>query len=178
MAFDAFCYSVAQKTKIPGETQDEEMSKLSAFEVLSFELGAETVINIGSITGGGSAGKATFKEFTITKKTDTASTGLFRCLCSGEHFDDLVIVLRRAAGGQVDNKKSGKTFMQFDMRLVMVQDMSWSGSDGDDVCEETVILQFGAIRIWYYKQDSKGKMADKPEEAMWSRVKNNYSLTV
>lgn len=177
MAFDAFCYSVAGQGKIPGETQDEDMSAKKAFEILSFELGAENTINIGSITGGGAAGKAVFKEFTITKKTDTASTGLFHSLCTGEHFDDIVIELRRAAGSSGQGK-SGKTFMKFDMRLVMVQDISWSGSDGDDVCEETVILQFGAIQIHYWAQDKQGKMAQKPAEAKWSRVKNNASLTV
>ena len=177
MAFDAFLYSESHKTKIPGETQDFDMEQKMAFELLSFELGAENNINIGSISGGGGAGKATFKEFTITKKTDTASAGLFHCLVAGEHFDDMFVELRRSAGSQAEGK-SGQTFMKFEFRLVMVQDISWSGSDGDDVCEETVILQYGAIKINYYKQDKTGKMAAKPEEAMWSRVKNNASLTV
>ena len=76
MSFDAFCYSTTDKDKIAGETQDEYYQKEhKAFEVLSFELGAENTINIGSISGGGGAGKATFKEFNITKKTDTASCG-------------------------------------------------------------------------------------------------------
>tara|TARA_R110002096_G_scaffold205630_2_gene391579 strand:- start:6221 stop:6754 length:534 start_codon:yes stop_codon:yes gene_type:complete len=177
MAFDAYCYSVSHKAKLLGETQDEDMSKKNAFEILSFEFGAENNINIGSITGGGAAGKATFKELSITKKTDTGSTFLFKALCTGEHLDDLVIELRRAAGGQASGA-SGKTFMRFDMRLVMVQDITWSGSDGDDVCEESVTLQYGAIQIHYFSQDKQGKMASKPEEAMWSRVKNNSSLTV
>jgi type VI secretion system secreted protein Hcp len=177
MAFDAFAYSVSHKGKLLGETQDKDMSDKNAFEILSFELGAENNINIGSVTGGGAAGKAVFKEFTVTKKTDNSSTFLFNALCSGEHIDDLVIELRRAAGANAGGK-SGITFMKFDMRLVMVQDISWSGSDGDDVCEETVIFQFGAIQIHYFAQDAKGKMASSPKEAMWSRVKNNASLTV
>lgn len=174
MAFDAFLYSKSHKSDIPGETQDEDMAKLGAFELLSFELGAENNVNIGSITGGGGAGKATFKEFTVTKKTDTASTGLFHALVSGTHFDDMFIELRRASG---DPNRSGTTFMKFEFRLVMVQDISWSGADGDDVCEETVVLQFGAIQVQYMPQDKAGKM-QKPKEAKWSRVKNNASLTV
>lgn len=174
MSFDAFCYSPTHKSIIPGETQDDAMAKHGAFELLSFELGAENVINIGSITGGGGAGKATFKEFTVTKKTDTASTGLFHALVTGQHFDDLIIELRRSGG---DAAASGKTFMKFEFRLVMVQDISWSGSDGDDVCEETVVFQFGAIEISYMKQDKQGKM-QAPEVKRWSRVKNNASLTV
>jgi type VI secretion system secreted protein Hcp len=60
----------------------------------------------------------------------------------------------------------------------MVQDITWSGSDGDDICEESLTLQYGAIKIHYFSQDAKGVMNSTPQEAMWSRVKNNNSLTV
>lgn len=176
MAFDAFCYSVAHKADLLGETQDREMKAKNAFEVMSFELGAENNINIGSITSGGSAGKATFKEFTVTKKTDTSSTLLFNHLVTGKHFKDMVIELRRGAS---DAKVSGRTFMKFEMNLVMVQDISWSGSDGDDVPEETVILQFGSIKITYIPQKADGSMNDSAKkETMWSRVKNEASMEV
>lgn len=179
MAFDAYCYSTTHggKDQLEGETQDDEMSKKKAFEILSFEFGAENNINIGSITGGGAAGKATFKELSITKKTDTASTFLFRALCTGIHMDDLIIELRRAAGGQTPTS-SGKTFMKFEMALVMVQDITWSGSDGDDICEESLTLQYGAIKIHYFPQDKQGKMSSTPKEAIWSRVKNKNTLDV
>ena len=172
MSFDAFCYSTTHAEDIPGETQDETYAEKKAFEIISFELGAENNINIGSISGGGGAGKATFKEVTITKKTDTASTGLFHALVTGKHFDNIIIELRRSGH---EDTKSGGVFMKFELHLVMVQDISWSGSDGDDVCEETVILQYGAIKIHYMAQDSKGKMG-APKEAMWNRVKNNKSI--
>ena len=175
MSFDAFCYSKSDKAKIPGETQDDEMMKLAAFELESFEFGAENNINIGSVTGGGGAGKATFKEMTIAKKTDTASTGLLECLVTGNHFQDLFIELRRS-GGAAD--VSGKTFMKFEFAMVMVQDITWSGASGDDVCTETVVLQYGAIKVQYFLQDKFGKMASKPSETMWSRVKNNKSMDV
>jgi type VI secretion system secreted protein Hcp len=173
MAFDAFMY-IPNISELKGETQDDDMSKKDAFEILSFEIGAENNINIGSISGGGGAGKATFKECTITKKTDTASCGLFLKLCEGKHFDDAHIVLRRSGGA--DNV-SGATFLQFDFKLMMVQDISWSGSDGDDICEETVVLQYGAMKVTYSKQDKQGKMAEH-SKAMWSRVKNKADLVV
>lgn len=177
MAFDAFCYMPDDKD-IKGETQDVDYSASDkgAFEILSFELGAENTINIGSITGGGGAGKATFKEFTITKKTDTSSTKLFEALATGRHIKTVIIELRRS--GQANKTlRSGGVFMKFVMKLVMVQDISWSGSDGDDICEETVILQFGAIEISYTPQTKEGKDGTK-QTAAWSRVKNNNSLEV
>jgi type VI secretion system secreted protein Hcp len=176
MAFDAFCYMPDDKD-IKGETQDSDYSSdKGAFEILSFELGAENTINIGSITGGGGAGKATFKEFTVTKKTDTASTKLFEALATGRHIKTCMIDLRRS-GQSTKNLRSGGVFLKFEMKLVMVQDISWSGSDGDDVCEETVIFQFGAIEISYTPQNKEGKDGTK-QTAAWSRVKNENSLQV
>lgn len=175
MSFDAFCYSKTSKALLTGETQDSKMKELGAFEVLSFELGAENTINIGSISGGGGAGKATFKEFTITKKTDTATTDLFKALVTGTHIQDLFIELRRSGEAAT---ASGGVFLRFEFALVMVQDISWSGSDGDDICEETVIFQYGAMKVQYYLQSAGGKMASEPKQMMWSRVKNNASMLV
>jgi type VI secretion system secreted protein Hcp len=177
MSFDAFGYSKSHKAKLTGETQDDDMSKLGAFEILSFDLGALNTINIGSISGGGGAGKASFKPFVFTKKTDTASTGFFQALVTGEHFDDFFFELRRSAGSSSEGK-SGKTFLKVEFRMVMVAEMVWNGAHGDDVCEETLTLEYGAIQVQYFSQDKTGKMADAPKEVKWSRVKNNASLTV
>lgn len=176
MSFDAFCYFKEPAIETTGETQDVDMKAKNAFEVLSFEIGAENNINIGSISGGGGAGKATFKELTVTKKTDTASAPLLTSLCAGEHYDDMVIELRRS-GGVATTGKSGKTFLMFEFKLVMIQDISWSGSDGDDVCEETVVMQYGAMKVTYTPQDKKG--ADgTPKTAQWSRVLNQANFAV
>lgn len=182
MSFDAFVWSTSHSMKgeteplaIPGETQDGHYSKVKAFEIISFEIGAENTINIGSTSGGGGAGKAVFKEFTITKKTDSASPGLFTCLVSGAHFDDMHVELRRSGGGTKSD--DSQVFLRFDFYLVMVQDISWSGSDGDDVCEETVILQYGAMKITYWPQDAKG--ARKKEISReWSRILNEATTSV
>lgn len=179
MAFDAFCYCKSKPSDrhFLGETQDDFMSKLGAFEIISFELGAENTINIGSMSSGGGAGKATFKEFTITKKTDTASTALFGALCRGTHFDDVVVELRRAGSPSAD--RTNQLFMRFTMKMVLVQDISWSGSDGDDVCEETVIMQYGAIKIEYIPQKPDGTHdTGKKSETMWNRIRNTASDTI
>ena len=143
-----------------------------SFEILSFEIGAENNINIGSISEGGGAGKATFKELTISKKTDTASCGLFSMLCEGKHFDKGIIELRRS-GGAVG--VSGATFLKFEFLLLMVQDISWSGSDGDDICEENVVFQFGAVQVDYSKQGKDGAMKAH-SVGKWSRVKEQSRL--
>ena len=172
MAFDAFAYF--KGSDVEGETQDDAMKKNKAFEIISFEIGAENNINIGSMTAGGGAGKASFKEFTITKKTDTASCAMFSKLCEGAHFDDMVVELRRTGGAA---GVSGKTFLKWEFKLVMIQDISWSGSDGDDICEETVVLQYGAMKVTYTPQDKQGKDGT-PKTGEWSRVLNKANLAV
>lgn len=177
MAFDAFCYMGAPDKKgtdgVAGETQDTTYKKLGAFEILSFEIGAENNINIGSISAGGGAGKATFKELTVTKKTDTSSCAMFSRLCDGSHFPDMSIDLRRTGGGG----GSGKVFLRFSFKLVMFQDISWSGSDGDDICEETVVMQYGAMKVWYTAQTETGADGAK-SNAEWSRVLNTANFSV
>lgn len=172
MAFDAFCYFKGSDVK--GETQDKTYSKEGAFEILSFEVGAENNINIGSISAGGGAGKATFKELTITKKTDTASCAMFAKLCDGTHFSDMVIELRRSGGAA---GTSGLVFLKWEFKMVMMQDISWSGSDGDDICEETVVMQYGAMKATYTAQTDEGK-AGEQKSAEWSRVLNTANLAV
>ena len=174
MAFDAFLYFPGATDLIPGESQDSEMNAKKAFELISFSFGAENNINIGSASTGGGAGKATFKEFSITKKTDACSCGIFTQLVLGKHFDDAVLELRRSGGS---TETSGVTFLKFMFKLVMVQDIEWSGSDGDDVCEESVVFQYGAIQVEYSQQDAKGKMK-KTHDSKWSRVKNKYVFEV
>lgn len=185
MAFDAFCFCAKSGDRAKadssvdtfiGETQDEKMKEKGAFEIINFELGAENTINIGSMSGGGGAGKASFKEFTVTKKTDTASHSLFKALVEGKHFDTVVVELRRAGSATT---RDDLIFMRFTMRMVMVQDISWQGSDGDDICEETVIFQFGAIMVEYIPQLTDGKMDTAQKKSMkWSRIKNNATTDI
>jgi len=172
MSFDAFCHLPGSNVK--GETQDDAMSAVDAFEILEFGIGAKNNINIGSISGGGGAGKAEFNQLTIKKKTDTGSAALFANLCEGKHFDDMIIELRRSGGAA---GASGATFLKFEFKLVMIEEINWSGSDGDDICEEELTIEYGAMKVTYYQQDKQGKMKEH-SNAMWSRVKNKSDFVV
>ncbi len=174
MAFDAFLY-FPNDSKMVGESQDKKMkADHKATEILSFEIGAENNVNIGSISAGGGAGKATFKELNVTKKTDLMSAQLFESCVTGDHFDSMTIELRRAAQG---GGGKGGTFLKWEFKMVMVQDLSWSGSDGDDICEETIVFQYGAMKVTYTQQKADGT-AGEVKDKMWSRVLNEASLDV
>ncbi|SFO84545.1 type VI secretion system secreted protein Hcp [Cohaesibacter marisflavi] len=172
MAYDAFLY-FKDKDKPHGETLDSFMGKHDAFELSEFGFGAENTANIGSATGGGGSGKATFKPFTIKKRTDTASCALFQQMCRGTHYDEAILELRRSGGSE---KSSGATVLKISFMMVYVTDMGWNGSDGDDILEEDLTFEYGAIKIEYFQQGKDGKVK-KPTvsggaEAVWSRVLN------
>lgn len=171
-AYDIFAYFPG--SEVEGETQDIALSREGAFELLSFEIGAENSINIGNVSSGGGAGRATFKEMTLTKKVDSATTGIFANLAAGDHFNDMVIVVRSSSDG---SGSTGLTFLKYEFKLVMVSDISWSASDGDDIVEETVTFQYGAKKITYTKQDMNGQAGDMFDSA-WSQILNQANFAI
>ncbi|MDT8439475.1 MAG: type VI secretion system tube protein Hcp [Wenzhouxiangellaceae bacterium] len=100
--------------------------------LLSMKIGAENTINIGSISGGGGAGKATFKELTFTKLPDAATAELLRLLTTGDSVANLFITQGNA---------------RWELGLVMVSDYSSEGVAGRDGAQiESWVLQFGSMR--------------------------------
>mgnify|MGYP006073721109 CR=1 FL=1 len=172
MAFDAYCYFPG--SNIEGETTDSSMSSNKAFEIKNFELGAENTTDVGSNTGGVAAGRASFKSLSFTKNTDTASASLLGALCAGTPQADMKIELRRSGG---DASASGTTFLMFEFKQVVIADISWSGSDGDDVCTESLELKFGAFKTTYTAQTGTGA-AGTVVTSEWSTVLNSASFAV
>ena len=98
-------------------------------------------------------GKANLGDFTIVKKIDTASAPLFMHCCTGEHFDEAKIVMRKAGGkgGQVE-------FLTYTMKQVLVSSIRPGGSaqGHDDIPHEEVSLNFGKITFDYVAQTAQG----------------------
>ena len=171
MAFDAFIVfagSGVGAVDIEGETMDKEMKEKKAFEVMEFNFDVENTLNIGSASGGAGAGKVQFNEFNVKKRTDKASPFLFLHCCNGGVFNDVYLLLRKSG---VDIGKTGGNYLKFSFKLVAVKKIGWSGSTGDDVCEEEVTFEYGAIQLEYWWQDDTGKLSG-PKDTCWSRVLN------
>jgi type VI secretion system Hcp family effector len=176
MAFDAYLYFPGSKL-VKGEVLDSEMNAKFAFKLNSFDFGAEKPTTVGTGTGGGGSGSTNFNDFNFEKHTDTASNGLFNALCTGHHFKDAVLELRRSGGSK---SKSGKTFFRISFKLVIVTGMNWNGTDGDEMLTETLNIKYGAIKTEYWIQTIEGTMK-KPQsgaEAMWSQQLNEAVFSV
>ena len=139
--------------------------------------GWKTRLNIGSKGGGAGAGKATFNEFTIEKDTDKRlGQPVSLPAAMAATMQDVTLVLRKAGA---DSGASGVKYLNFSFKLVAIQSINWSGADGDEACKETVVFQYGAIKLEYWPQKPDGSL-DKPlwMTQQWSRVINRDKFEV
>lgn len=169
MAFDAFFQLYQNGTVVPGESIDKTFG--GSIELSEFSFGAENSISISSATGGAGAGKATFKEFSIKKLTDTASVSLFTNLCMGAHYTARISI--RKSGAAVTTGISGAVYLTFEFNVLMVKSIDWSGSSGDDVPTESVVFMFGEMSLLYQRQKANGTLDTTIYTNAWSAQSNS-----
>jgi len=174
MAFDAFVKftpAAGSSEAIDGESTDSTFT--GWFEIKEFSFGIENTLNITSASSGAGAGKADFKEFTIKKQTDKASP-ILACTCGkGGHYEKVELKLRKS--GAKGGNTSGDVYLAYDFKLVAVKSVEWSGSSGDDVPEETVVFEYGALKIGYKPQNKDGTLG-KLVERSWNKVTNSATF--
>ena len=99
----------------------------------------------------------------------TASAKLFQSCCTGHHHASAQVYLRKAGGNDV---KQGD-FLTYDFKDVSIDSVQWSGaSGGDGVPTESLSFSFDQVKIKYFPQDAKGKLATTPVQAGWDLSKN------
>jgi len=147
-----------------GETTDQWFSAKKAFEVSSFGWGVEQAETTGSGSTGSGAGKAKFKEFTISKAVDLASVPLFNACTAGAHFPHVCVALRKAGG-------SNLLYLQYIFTQVFVISIHWSGGAGEDAPKEDITFKFGAYSMQYVQQNADGTEGTK-QEGSWSATQN------
>jgi type VI secretion system secreted protein Hcp len=131
---------------INGEAQDTKHKK--EIDVLSWSWGMN---NAGSAHSGGGAGagKVNVQDLTFTKWVDTATPSLALACCNGEHFDNAVLVVRKAG-------KQAVEYLKITMDTVFITSLSTGGSGGEDRLTENVTLNFSKVSLDYVPQDDKG----------------------
>lgn len=158
---DAYMYFVPGDIII-GESQDYQLSENNAFELTEFTIKGENSTNIGSsTTGAAGAGKVKFDRLNMKKYSDSATCGFFKALIEGTHFDEAIICLRR----------NGDIYLQFEFMMCIVAEVETSQS-GDDESEDSIVVDYGAIRIAYIAQGVDGEPGAE-QEIEFSRVTNN-----
>jgi len=156
MAFDTYL----QIDEIPGEATASGMEGQIA--VLSFSFGASNSTTLGPASSGGGGGQSSLSDFTIMKKTEKSSAGLFKACTTGQHLPKAVITMRKAGTTQ-------NPFLVYEFATVYVTSVQWSGSTGgDDSPAESVSFTFGKVTVTYTPQDNLGNPVGEPQIASWN----------
>lgn len=130
---------------IKGESTDK--THKDEIEILSFSWGASSSGSMGS-GGGGGVGRATFTDFTFTKKVDLASPKLALIAARGEHIKTAKLTVRKAGGaaGQV-------AYQVYDFQEVYVTGIHVSGTESGDFFESLTLSP--AKFKWEYKRQGQ-----------------------
>ena len=99
-------------------------------------------------TGGG-AGKVNVQDLSFTHYVDKSSANLMKMCCNGKHFEEAVLVVRKA----------GETPLEYQiitMKKGLVSSVSTGGSGGEDRLTENVTLNFSEFQCEYVPQLADG----------------------
>jgi len=144
MAMDMF---IKFTPEIKGESKDKSHSK--TIDVLAWSWGMS---NSGSAqTGGGAgSGKVNVQDLSFTKYIDSATSPLMLAACNGKHYDEALLIVRKAGESPVE-------YVKIKMTEVLITSVSTGGSGGEDRLTENVTLNFAKVHVDYTPQDDKGK---------------------
>lgn len=130
---------------IPGESVDAVHP--NEIEVLSYSLGVSNTVAFTS--GGMQTGKATFKDFTVTKYLDKATPKLMLAAAAGQHLKQVVLTVRRS--GSIKPFEYLKIILT-DVIVTGVHD----GGDRNSRATETVSFTYARIVVDYFSQKPDG----------------------
>ncbi len=163
MAVDIFlCLS----NDIMGETQDAQFQSYDgyaqAIDIQAWNWGM-TQSGTTHEGGGGGGGKVNVQDIVLTKYVDLSSHDLIQRCASGDHIDDGVLVVRKAAGtGQPPLE-----YFKIEMENVIVSSYTTGGGVGElDRVQETFSLNFRKFEVIYTLQNADGT-AGPESKAGW-----------
>jgi len=142
VAIDAFL----KLEGVKGESVDK--AHKDEIDVLSWAWGMSQMGTTHRGTGGG-AGKVNVSDLTISKYVDRSSPVLSQACCTGQHFGEAVLSVRKAGGEPLD-------YLVVTLKDVMITSVQTSGSQGDELIMQTISLNFSNFKESYQPQNAKG----------------------
>jgi type VI secretion system secreted protein Hcp len=148
--------------QITGETKDPAFP--GAIAISSFDWSAEHPTSIGASAGGAGAGKAKLEELTVKKVVDSTTPLMFQRLAEGRHFQGLELTVRNAAHTT-----------RYYFQTVFIKAQEQSGDAGDELPQETLKFQYGAVAQVHAGAGQKKPIANA--FGSWNQVENMAALT-
>jgi len=158
MAFDAFL----KIEGIKGESVDAKHKDEIVLDSFSWGVANSGAGYAGS--AGRGTGKSSPTDFSIVKKVDTSSPGLFAACASGQHTKSMIVTVRKAGGTALE-------YLVYKFHDVMVSSYQAGGSSMGDIPQENVSFNYAKVEISYVPQDSKGA-AKSPVGTGWDFSQN------
>jgi type VI secretion system secreted protein Hcp len=99
---------------------------------------------------GGSTGKVSIQDLSVTKYVDRATPNLMKACCNGKQYAKALLTVRKAGGdSQVE-------YVKITMEPVIISSISGGGSQGEERQTENVTLNFGKVKYEYTMQNPDG----------------------
>jgi len=146
---------------LKGESADSKHK--GEIDVLSWSLAA-TQSATTHVGGGGGSGKVAVQDLSITKYVDSASPNLWLNCCTGKHFKEATLVIRKAGDSPLE-------YLKIKMTEVLVSSISTAGTGADDRLTESVTLNFAKFNHVYTPQKADGS-GDAAIEATFNIAQN------
>jgi type VI secretion system secreted protein Hcp len=157
MAVDMFL----KMDPIKGEAQDK--SHMDEIDVLAWSWGMSQS-GTTHMGGGAGAGKVNVQDLSITKYVDKSSPDLMLACCNGKHFDEAVLVVRKAGENPLE-------YVKIKMNEIIIASISTGGSGGEDRLTENVTLNFAKVGVDYAEQTKTGSGGATPSMT-WNIAEN------
>jgi len=138
---------------IAGESLDAQHP--GEIEVLSFAWGVVNESGAGAGTGGGAAGRPTFRDFQVTSAVSKASPRLMLACANGTHFRSAVLSVRKAGGASQD-------YLRVTLKDCVVSAYQSATSEGGAPVDQ-VSLEFAKATYSYRPQKADGSLGSAVE---------------
>ena len=146
---------------IKGESKDAKHKE--EIDVLAWSWGMS---NSGTahIGGGAGAGKVNVQDLSLTKYIDASSNALMQAACSGKHYPEAGLVVRKAGDTPLE-------YIKITMNDLLITSVSTGGSGGEDRLTENVTLNFAKFKYEYTPQKPDGS-GEAAQTATWDIAAN------
>ncbi len=101
------------------------------------------------IGAGGGAGKVSVQDLSFTYYVDSSTPALIQACCTGKHYPEATLVMRKAGGDPLP-------YLTIKLTDIIVTSVSTGSSAGEESQTLNVTLNFAAFEVSYQAQDNKG----------------------
>jgi type VI secretion system secreted protein Hcp len=105
------------------------------------------------------------QDVSFTKYIDASSNALMDACCTGKHFPEATLTVRKAGGTPLE-------YVVITLNEVLITAVSTGGSGGEDRLTENITLNFAKFKFSYQPQDEKGAKLGGTKDVTYNIAEN------